>query len=72
MTLEERRQAARERIQRASEHRVSQKWRGLGDVVASATKAIGIKPCGGCTERQKWLNKLVPFKDSSENTPAPE
>ena len=36
-------------------------WRGLGDVIASATKAIGIKPCGGCSKRQAALNKLVPF-----------
>jgi pantoate kinase len=36
-------------------------WTGLGDVVASATKAIGIKPCAGCKKRQGALNKLVPF-----------
>jgi hypothetical protein len=35
--------------------------RGLGDVVAKVTKAVGIKPCGGCKERQKKLNELVPF-----------
>lgn len=38
------------------------KWTGLGDVVASATKAVGIKPCGGCKKRQAWLNKVVPFE----------
>lgn len=37
------------------------KWRGLGDVVASATKAVGISPCGGCRKRQELLNKIVPF-----------
>ncbi len=37
-------------------------WTGLGDVIASATKAVGIKPCGGCQRRQAALNKLVPFK----------
>lgn len=37
-------------------------WRGLGDVIASATKALGIKPCGGCKKRQNALNKAVPFK----------
>ncbi len=36
--------------------------RGLGDVIAKATKAVGIKPCGGCKKRQEWLNKKVPFK----------
>jgi hypothetical protein len=29
---------------------------GLGDVVAAVTKAVGIKPCGGCKERQAALN----------------
>ncbi len=37
------------------------RWRGLGDVIASATKAVGIKPCGGCRKRQAKLNALVPF-----------
>jgi hypothetical protein len=36
--------------------------RGLGDVVARVTSAIGIKPCGGCKQRQQKLNELVPFK----------
>ena len=35
---------------------------GLGDTIAKATKAIGIKPCGGCKKRQAKLNKLVPYK----------
>lgn len=37
---------------------------GLGDVVAAATKAIGIKPCGGCQQRREALNKIVPFGDN--------
>ena len=37
------------------------KWRGLGDVIASATKAVGIMPCSGCARRQEILNKAVPF-----------
>lgn len=37
---------------------------GLGDVVAAATKAIGIKPCGGCQQRREALNKFVPFGDN--------
>lgn len=36
--------------------------RGLGDTIAKATKAIGIKPCGRCRERQKLLNKVLPYK----------
>jgi len=35
--------------------------RGLGDVVATVTTALGVKPCGGCKERQKTLNDAVPF-----------
>ncbi len=36
-------------------------WRGLGDVIASATKAVGIVPCGSCKDRQERLNRAVPF-----------
>ena len=35
--------------------------RGIGDVVAAVTSAVGIQPCGGCKKRQEALNKLVPF-----------
>ena len=35
--------------------------RGLGDTFAKVTSAIGIKPCGGCKERQEKLNKLIPY-----------
>jgi hypothetical protein len=38
------------------------KLRGLGDVVAAVTSAVGIQPCGGCKKRQESLNKLVPFR----------
>ena len=44
------------------------KWRGLGDVVASATKAVGISPCGGCQQRREALNRLVPFKGVNDDT----
>jgi hypothetical protein len=37
------------------------KIRGLGDVVAKATSAVGIKPCSGCKKRQEALNKMFPF-----------
>ena len=36
--------------------------RGLGDTVAKVTSAVGIKPCGGCKARQKWLNEKIPYK----------
>jgi hypothetical protein len=38
--------------------------RGLGDLVAKATSALGIKqkPGCGCKKRQEALNKAVPFK----------
>lgn len=35
--------------------------RGLGDLIAKATTAIGIRPCGGCKKKQEFLNKWVPF-----------
>tara|TARA_R100000808_G_C2142357_1_gene150139 strand:- start:1043 stop:1306 length:264 start_codon:yes stop_codon:yes gene_type:complete len=34
---------------------------GLGDTIAKATKAVGIKPCKGCRKRQAKLNRLVPY-----------
>ena len=34
--------------------------RGLGDFVAKATKAVGVKPCGKCQKRREKLNKLFP------------
>lgn len=55
-----------------------QKWRGLGDVIESATKAVGFRPCGGCARRRDALNRLVPFKgdpqaqDAAGAAPRPE
>jgi len=40
------------------------KSKGLGDSIAKATKAIGIKPCGGCKKRRDKLNELFPYKSS--------
>jgi len=37
------------------------KSRGLGDTIAKITKAVGIKPCGGCKKRQKKLNEWFPY-----------
>mgnify|MGYP003147739943 CR=1 FL=1 len=31
---------------------------GLGEKIAGFTKAIGIKPCGGCQGRREALNRL--------------
>lgn len=36
--------------------------RGLGDVIAKVTSAVGIKPCVGCGKRQEVLNSWFPFK----------
>ena len=40
----------------------NKKSRGLGDTIAKMTGAIGIKPCGGCKKRQKYLNEKVPYR----------
>lgn len=37
------------------------KIKGLGDVVATVTDALGIEPCDGCNQRKEKLNKLFPF-----------
>ena len=37
------------------------KQKGLGDVIASATKAIGIEPCEGCNKRKEWLNNQTDY-----------
>ena len=37
------------------------KSKGLGDTVASVTNKLGIRRCGGCKDRQQWLNKKVPY-----------
>lgn len=33
---------------------------GLGDVIATMTKAVGIQPCAACEERRLKLNRLFP------------
>jgi len=42
------------------------KWDGLGDVIASATKAVGIQPCNSCEQRRKMLNGMMPFGTAAE------
>ena len=34
--------------------------KGIGDTISNVTKAIGVKPCGGCNKRRAKLNKLKP------------
>lgn len=46
------------------------RMRGLGDLVAKMTKAVGIKPCEPCQRRQEALNSLIPF-GNKENPDAP-
>lgn len=29
----------------------------VGDAIASATSAVGVRPCGGCKRRQEKLNR---------------
>lgn len=58
----------RERMQQLVEarppenSRETQKVRGLGDVVAKVTKAVGIQPCAPCERRRQWMNKYFPVK----------
>jgi len=49
------------------ESNVPQKSRGLGDTIAKATKAFGIKPCGACKKRQEKLNKMFSYKSNKAN-----
>lgn len=34
---------------------------GLGDFLAAATSALGVKPCGGCQKRKEELNRWMQF-----------
>lgn len=40
----------------------AQPMRGLGDLIARTTSAVGIKPCESCKQRQAALNRAVPFR----------
>jgi len=40
-------------------------WKGLGDVVASATKLLGVRPCAPCNRRRESLNRAIQFKIAS-------
>lgn len=39
----------------------TKKTKGLGDVIANITTAVGIEPCEGCNKRKEQLNRLFPF-----------
>ncbi len=41
--------------------------KGLGDTIASITKAVGIQPCGACKKRQEKLNKLFPYANNNSD-----
>ena len=34
---------------------------GLGQAIAKATQAVGVKPCGGCKKRAEAMDKQVVF-----------
>lgn len=36
--------------------------KGAGDIVASVTKFVGIKPCEACEERRKKWNNMFPIR----------
>jgi hypothetical protein len=40
---------------------VKERPKGLGDVIANATRVAGIKPCSSCEKRREALNRAVPF-----------
>ena len=35
---------------------------GLGDAIKKLSYAVGIKPCGGCSQRSAALNRWMTFK----------
>lgn len=41
--------------------------RGIGDLVATAAKAVGIAPCGGCQKRREILNAALPLHMQRNN-----
>jgi hypothetical protein len=48
-------------VQAHAEHRsAAPSHYGLGDVVARATKAVGIAPCTPCEQRRRMLNGMLP------------
>ena len=48
-----------DKIKRTPTRRKCDASDGLGERIAGITKAIGIKPCGGCQGRREALNRLT-------------
>jgi len=42
------------------------KSKGAGDTVKKIMDKLGIKPCGGCKQRQEILNRLIPYKKGAK------
>jgi len=40
--------------------------RGLGDTIATITRAMGIRACGGCDKRREKLNHWVPYRPAKQ------
>lgn len=53
--------AAHQQQERAQIAAQQGRMRGVGDLVARGTRAVGIKPCAPCKQRQAKLNRWFPF-----------
>lgn len=40
---------------------MAKKTKGLGDVISSVTKSLGIEECNNCKSRKEWLNVNFAF-----------
>jgi hypothetical protein len=38
--------------------------RGIGDTMGKVLSRAGLRPCGSCQSRRRWLNRIVPYKRS--------
>lgn len=52
--------AAQQAASLQQQHAACPEHYGLGDLVAKATSAVGIKPCQPCKQRQAALNRMAP------------
>jgi hypothetical protein len=41
---------------------IKQNDKGLGDTVKRVVEKVGIKPCGGCKQRQEKLNQMFAYQ----------
>lgn len=60
----------REQFAHGDEWTPKQRSRGIGDVIAKVTNAVGIPSCGGCKKRQNALNEFLPFKYQERRLPS--